>query len=310
MRRLLSALAVLAAFVVAGCGLGAGSTPGATSLLVTQDFGAKVLTDLPQPELSGEDTVMRMLDRNVKTEKRYGGKFIQTIGGVSGGERGGLGVDWIFYVNGVQADKGATSVKLHDGDAVWWDNHAWETSTVGAVVGSFPEPFAHGIDGRRLPVRIECADPDGDACRTIQERLVEAKVPASRARLAAQLEEDTLRIVVGPIQRVRGDRAVSLLAEGPETSGVFAKPSADGKSFQVLDPTGKVVQTIGAGSGLIAAIAPPDNGTSELPVWVVTGTDADGVAAAAAAFDEGTLSRKFALAISGDGIGIALPQPR
>ena len=39
---------------------------------------------------------------------------------------------------------------------------------VPAVVGSYPEPFLHGIDGRRLPTRIECTEPKSAAwCSTI-----------------------------------------------------------------------------------------------------------------------------------------------
>jgi hypothetical protein len=313
MRRVLAALAVLVAFVAAGCGLGAGTTPGETSLLVTQDFGQTVLLDAPDPKVSGEETVMRMLDRNADVETRYGGKFVQTIDGVSGGTRGGVGVDWLYYLNGVQADEGAASVKVHDGDAIWWDNHAWEKATAEAVVGQFPEPFLHGPESKRLPVRVECADPDGAACRTVQQQLVEADVPASRARLAAQLEKDTLRIVVGPYPRVRGDRAVSLLDEGPEVSGVFVMPAADGSSFATLDPQGNKVGSVGAGGGLIAAIRPPMEAQASepnLPVWMVTGIDDAGVTAAARAFEEGTLSRKFALAISGNGRGIGLPRTR
>src|SRR5436190_22148641 len=102
MRRLLAALAVLAALVVAGCGLGAGQTPGSTSLLVTQDFGRKVLLDTQDPKISGEDTVLRMLDRNTEIQTRFGGKFVQTIDGVSGGTRDGQATDWIYYINGVQ----------------------------------------------------------------------------------------------------------------------------------------------------------------------------------------------------------------
>lgn len=313
MRRALAALAVLVALVAAGCGLGAGVTPGSTSLLVTQDFGQKVLLDTQDPKLSGEDTILRMLDRNAEIETRYGGKFVQTVDGVSGGTRGGAATDWIYYINGGQADKGAASIKVKSGDSIWWDNHAWETSTVDAVVGQFPEPFRHGPNSRRLPVRVECADPQGADCRKVQDTLVSEDVPASRARLAAQLEQDTLRIVVGPYQKVRGDRAASLLDEGPGTSGVFVLPNSTGTRFGILDTRGKQVESIGAGSGLIAAIRPPKESKETdlpLPVWVITGTDAAGVSAAADAFNEGTLSRKFALAITADGRGIGLPKTR
>jgi hypothetical protein len=313
MRRLLAALAVLVAFVAAGCGLGAGVTPGSTSLLVTQGFGEKVLLDTQEPKISGEDTVMRMLDRNAEIKTRYGGKFVQTIDGVSGGRQDGLATDWIYYINGVQADEGAASVKLKTGDSLWWDNHPWETSTVDAVIGQYPEPFRHGTDGKRLPVRVECVDPNGPDCRKVQNSLLAADVPAFRARLVAQLEQDTLRVVVGPYQKIRGDRGVSLLDDGPQVSGVFVLPNSNGSQLGILDPAGKQVESIGAGSGLIAAVKPPKEKKEidqPLPVWMVTGTNAAGVSAAAAAFNEETLSRKFALAITADGRGIGLPKTR
>lgn len=300
---------MLAALVAAGCGLGAGETPTDTKLIVTEDFGTKVQIDTDAPKLSGEDTVMRMLERNADVEKRFGGKFVQSIDGIAGGARDGRAVDWLYYVNGKQADEGASSVKVHDGDSVWWDNHPWETTTAEAVVGQFPEPFVHGPESKRLPVRIECADPQGSACRTVQDRLVDAGVPASRSRLAAQLEKETLRVVVGPYERVRGDRAVQALDDGPQTSGVFIKPNAGGSRFALLDIDGKTRRTLGVGGGLVAAIQPQTDDEAEklLPVWVVTGIDDAGVAAAASALDEGTLGRKFALAIGSDGRGISLP---
>ncbi|MGZ6673907.1 MAG: hypothetical protein ACXVFM_16315, partial [Solirubrobacteraceae bacterium] len=64
-------------------------------------------------------------------------------------------------------------------------------------------------------------------------------------------------------------------------------------------------RTLGAGSGLVAATKRPD----ERPLWIVTGTDAAGVASAARAFDEGTLEHRFALAVSED-LSVALPAGR
>jgi hypothetical protein len=55
----------------------------------------------------------------------------------------------------------------------------------------------------------------------------------------------------------------------------------------------------------VAATKRPD----EQPVWVVTGTDAAGVASAARAFEEGTLAHRFALAVSGD-LPVVLPAGR
>jgi hypothetical protein len=60
--------------------------------------------------------------------------------------------------------------------------------------------------------------------------------------------------------------------------------------------------TLGRGAGLIAATT---EGSQE-PTWLITGTDAAGVAAAAAAFTPAALHGHFALALQG---GRRLPVP-
>ena len=141
---------LLAAVLVAGCGVGAGDDVGGVSVRVTRDFGATALRGSPaHVDAPGGETAMRALQRRFTVRTRYGGGFVQSIDGLAGGTRGGRPVDWFFYVNGVEAPRGAASTQLHRGDAVWWDRHDWGAANrVPAVVGSFPEPFAHGIDGR------------------------------------------------------------------------------------------------------------------------------------------------------------------
>ena len=101
---------------------------------------------------------MSLLMRNAAVNTRYSGGFVEGIDGLAGGQEAGHPVDWFYYVNGVEAPKGAAATNVHAGDHIWWDRHDWsQTDSVPAVVGSFPEPFLNGIEGRRLPVRIECA---------------------------------------------------------------------------------------------------------------------------------------------------------
>jgi hypothetical protein len=312
----LAGLAVaLVAAVVAGCGAGAGTAPSQTQLLVTRDYGQGGVAQDDQPKVGGSDTVMRLLERNVpKVKTRYGGGFVQSINDVSGGRKGGRPFDWFFYVNGVQADKGATSVKVHPGDNVWWDYHDWGvTDRIPAVVGSFPEPFLHGLDGRKLPTRVECYDPKSAACGSIVDKLTSLDLPAFKGGIGTSFVADTLRILVGPWVVLRGDPTAKLLEGGPAASGVFAKPAADGKSIALLDDQGRVTRTLGAGTGLVAATAPAvptkndDGKDDEDPVWIITGTDAAAVDTAATAFDEGALSGHFAIALS-DGKPVALPE--
>jgi hypothetical protein len=297
------------ATALAGCGLGAGPEASDTQLLVSKDFGAEPVVQSDQPKTGGSDTVMRLLQRNApKVQTRYGGGFVQSIDGVSGGQHDGRPVDWFFYVNGIQADKGATAIKVHEGDRVWWDYHDWGTTDdIPAVVGSFPEPFLHGIDGRRLPLRVECTDPKAAACSAVADTFVQLGLPAARGGVGNSFVQDTLRVVVGPWRAVREDPTAGLIEKGPARSGVFAKPAADGRSIALLDEHGHRTRTLGAGTGLIAATrVHDDKDTVSDPVWVVSGTDEAGVASAAEALDEGALAGRFAVVVSG-GRPVGLP---
>jgi hypothetical protein len=301
---LLALLGALAA-LPAGCGAGPGKAPGETRLTVTQDFGSRAQHELRAPKVSGSETVMRLLQRNAKVTTRFGGGFVQSIDGIAGGRRAGRPLDWFYYVNGVEASRGAAATRLRAGDRVWWDRHDWSAAMrIPAVVGSFPEPFVHGIDGKRLPVRVECAAPGTPPCRQVSQRLGSYVSVATGGLLTAPVEQ-TLRVLVGPWTALRRDHAVSEIARGPAASGVYARLLDGGRAIAALDAHGQTVRKLRAGTGLVAATAVGDG----RPTWVVTGTDDAGVAAAARAFREGTLAHRFALAVSHD-LPVALPVAR
>jgi hypothetical protein len=124
------------------------------------------------------------------------------------------------------------------------------------------------------------------------------------ARVGSQAEGGVLRLLVGPWSAIRLDPAARRLEGGPKVSGVYALPSPKGDHIALLDPTGRKVRSLGPGSGLVAATRFLD----QQPTWVVTGSDAVGVDAAAAALDETRLKDHFAVAIE-NGSGIPLPLP-
>jgi hypothetical protein len=243
---------------------------------------------------------MSLLMRNANVATRYGGGFVESIDGLSGGESRGQPVDWFYYVNGVEAPKGAASTNVQPGDHIWWDRHNWsQTDSVPAVVGSFPEPFLNGVGGKRLPVLVECADAASSACGAVGGQLRSLGVPAARAALgSAGSATRTLRVVVAPWTQARGDPGLRSIEQGPRASGVYARFSADGASLAVLAQNGRVVRRLGPGSGLLAATRNGENA----PVWVVSGTDSAGVTLAARAFDGGTLHSHFAVAVSTAGV--------
>jgi hypothetical protein len=290
-------IAVLALAVVlgcAGCGFGPGAGTGEVHLTVTRGFGDQAVRAVTAARVPGSETVMRMLERSFTVGTRYGGGFVQSIDGYAGSS---ADRDWFYYVNGVQAKQGAASTAVHKGDHIWWDLHDWRaTETVPAVVGSFPEPFVHGVDGKRLPTTLECGAGVTAACDRVTAALRAAHVPVSSQLIGTGSGPDTLGVVVGTWQEIHDEVAGELVDHGPGASGVYARfAGAGGDALQLLDPAGRAVRTLGAGSGLVAATAD----TSSAPTWLITGTDSAGVLAAARALTPQALHDHFALAVHG-----------
>jgi hypothetical protein len=293
-RRTAVAIALLlAALAAAGCGLGPGKGLGDVSLTVTRDYGSEAVVPATSDGVSEADTVMRVLERKAKIETRYGGGFVQSIEGLEA-EEGGAGgpSDWFFYVDGVESTVGAADYSVDGGEAIWWDYRDWGSAMrVPAVVGSWPQPFTGGYDGKAHPVVLECLD-GGGACATVRESLEREGV-----ELATGSPPDAIRVMVGPWPRLRRDPAAAQLEAGPEVSGVFARFERRGSGFslQGLDEQGDPARSFGPGAGLVAATrryeAPP--------VWLVTGVDAAGVESAAGLLDGAGLRDHYAVATEG-----------
>ena len=291
MRRL-AALGALVA--LAGCGVGEGSEKGGdgAQLRVTRDFGRELLSSGKLGTLRESSTAMRLVQANSDVETRYGGRFVQSIDGLKGGGAGGS-VDWFYFVNGMEADVGAAEYELSPGDVVQWDHRYWRgTPEVRAIVGAFPEPFLSGTEGKRRPVRVECAHAGG-ACAEVKRVLRAAGVPATGSSLGATGTQNVIRVVVAPWDRARELPSVRALEGPPKRSGVFAR-FGEGGSLRLLDARGRTVRDAGTGAGLVAALSPR---ADEL-VWVVTGGSSKGVDAAASALDASTLRDAFAVAVT------------
>lgn len=293
---------VLVAALVAGCGFGPGAGTSDVTLTVTRDFGARPVFSITRGHVPGSETVMRLLERSAHVSTRYGGGFVESINARSGTS---AHRDWFYYVNGIEAPVGAAQTAVHKGDRIWWDLHDWSaTQSIPAVVGSFPEPFVHGTGGRRLPTVIECAPDVTAACSEVTAALQHAGVPAASQALGTGSGTDSLAVLVGSWSDLKRSFAAALIEKGPGTSGIYAKFAGPGEdALQLLDPQGSVARTLHAGAGLIAATA---EGSAE-PTWLVTGTDADGVEAAADSLTASRLDDHFALAVQGSSL-LAVPQ--
>jgi Domain of unknown function (DUF4430) len=268
---------------------------------VTRGFGSHQIRALTTAHVPGSETVMRMLERSFDVHTRYGGGFVESIEGQTGN---GSRTDWFYYVNGVEAKQGAAATAVHHGDRIWWDLHDWRaTDSIPAVVGSYPEPFEHGVGGKRLPTTLECGSNVGAACKRVTAALTADHVPVASQLIGTGSGPDTLGVVVGTWSEIRSEVAATLIAKGPGASGVYARFTGPGDgSLELLNPSGRVARTLGAGSGLIAATAD----SSSEPTWLITGTDVAGVTAAAGALTEAALHDHFALAVQGN---LRLPVP-
>jgi len=186
----------LLALVLAGCG-GEVRGHGTATLWVTRDRGAQVLYSGSVP---AGLTAMQALERKLKVSTRYGGRFVQSIGGVSGSASAQR--DWLYFVNGIEADEGATEVHLQPGDVEWWDYRSWKGSglSVPVVVGAFPEPFRHGFEWAKPGARVVGSGPSVAKLQSIVGRgpnaiVVSAAAPAGSA--VATREGSTVRLVLG-----------------------------------------------------------------------------------------------------------------
>jgi hypothetical protein len=287
--------AIAVAIVLAGCGLQAGKGASGVSLTVTRDFGTVPVGSVVEHQVPGAPTVLSLLERSFRVRTGDGGG-VDAIDGQSSDTSARR--DWFYYVNGIKAPVGANLAEVRHGDRVWWDLHDWSAIySIPAVVGSYPEPFVHGIDGRRYPTTLECASDTTAACQRVASQLdaIGVKV-ATQALGAGGSGTDSLAVVVGTWKDVEGEFDASLIEAGPGSSGIYARfGGVNGSTLELLNPHGQVVRTLGAGAGLVAATA----NSSTAPVWIITGTDAAGVSAAAAALTPARLDDHFALAVQG-----------
>jgi hypothetical protein len=284
------------AFVAAlgGCGLGPGEEQAGkgVDLRVTRDYGHESLLAKRGLRIREDDTVMRLLKRNADVGTRFGGGFVQEVDGLTGGGPSGTS-DWFYYVNGIEASEGAADFELSPGDVVQWDHHDWGAAMdVRAIVGAYPQPFTGGFEGKRFPVRVECQSETSAPCRDVKQRLRDAGVPATGAALGAPGNQHVARVVVADWASARQLPTARLIELGPRRSGVFARFADGGATLELLDPDGEVARTEAAGAGLIAALRPTDQ---EL-LWLITGVDEAGVAAAARDLRAVELRDAFAVA--------------
>ena len=313
--RLLGLLLVLLAGLAGATGCGQIDEKGAgVRVLVTTDLGARTVLDERRVQASDDEPALEVLKRATSVEADGKGTVTAIDGRRAEGDR-----RWTMWLNGSPQRSGALAstgedvnlqqlpvldtvrtTKVSEGDTLWLDLSSSPVVARG-VVGTYPEPFLHGQEGKRWPVRVECGRQRSQACRMVRDALVRYGIPAVTNLVRSSYNPESARIAVGTWAQLREDPSIGLAERGARETGISVVPARDGRSIALADAEGREARTIGAGAGAIFATRWRD----EPPSWAVTGTDEAGVLRAAGALDETVLRDRIAVGVvGGDVIGV------
>ncbi len=269
-------------------GMSAG--PAQARVIATVDFGASTLFDVTVP-LDEGDSAMDALRAVAEVETAYGGGFVRSIDGT--GSTSGSGTsqkgDWFYYVNGFMARTGAADYRLHDGDTVHWDFHDPGTyRAVSATAGSFPLAYVYGYAGERRSTVVAYEEPFVEEATLIASFLESAGAPevtCVELSLLTSSQKESLNLIViggsstGPVLEVYDNRA---------RLGLFT--SLQDSELRTYSAAGVEDEVYQRGTGVLQAMQSPWNpsgvGVCQNMVLLVSGTDDDGVRAAATALVE------------------------
>lgn len=250
-------------------------------VVVTTDFSKEVLLE-QTIEIEPGTSAIDALKMVAKVETKYGGGFINAINGISSEYEGTRKEkkDWFLFINGISSNVGAKDYILRDGDIEHWDFRDWSyRQFIPAIIGDFPQPLLGGYQNKVKPTVIVYGDRFEESARSLVEKLNELGVKETSVQNFGQLteksQEQSNLILLG----TKDEELISELNDNYNKLGFYAY--FDQEKLVVLDARGEVVSEYVAGSGLIQATQNPWNpkgiGSGESVVWVVSGTDEDGV---------------------------------
>jgi len=269
-------------------------------IVVTTDFGKEVMLE-QTIEVEPDTSALEALKGVATVETKYGGNFVDAINGISSQYMGANGSkkDWLWYMNGVSSNIGANDYVLKDNDIEHWDFRDWSYQQfIPAIIGEFPQPFLNGYQGKIKPTTIVYEEWFQDCAQLLVETLSELGVGELSAVIHNQLpkasQEQHNLIVLG-----RQDNELILELNNLHKKLGFYTYFKSGKLL-VLNAKGEVASEYGAGSGLIQATQNPWNpkgvGAGENVVWMISGTDDEGVRKAVQALTSSSADLSYAYA--------------
>lgn len=269
-------IGVLLALTAVGCRVGSESLeqPVTVRVIATKDFGRELIFER-EVSIDKRLTAQAVLDR--VTDFEMDGSYIVEFEGLRGNDQ----VYWLYYINGFMSNVFASGYTMRPGDRMQWDFHAWAGGHRGAsvIIGSFPEPFAHGFGGKVRPTFVVYQPPFEAEARELHEKLsllgvAELSVKAEADLSGGERSEGNLILIGTPESGLIAD-----LNEEFDRLGMYA--SFDKGRVTGHDWKFRAAREFGAGTGFIQATQNYWNkhgiGACENAVFIVSGSDAEGV---------------------------------
>jgi hypothetical protein len=249
------------------------------SLLVTREFKKETLFNQKVVMASG-NSALDLIKTHLAVETSYGGGFIHSINGLEGGSKGGVMYDWFYYVNGISPSIGSSDYKLNPGDVVWWDYHRWQTGSANpAVIGSYPEPFLHGYQGKVKGTSIMCTNSHIALANRLMgflQNLGVANVQITDIKEELLTKPQGPIIVIGEWGELSKFQIINQINQNSARRGIPVH-FTDG-ALELMNYQGQVSKTITTSAGVITATA---SGFGDCcPIWLVAGTDPSGLSLA------------------------------
>lgn len=279
------------------------------TLWITGDYGTNTMFK-KNVELQANWTILDVLQANVTIKTTHGGSFINSINDLESrsGGFGGKKQDWFYYVNGIFADVGVLDYYPRAGDMIWWDYHQWDnTSVYPAVIGCYPEPFVNGYRGQAGPVTIMSTADNRSLAGKLQTALQAKGVATVNIE---NLNDSLLKkrsgptIVLGQWSELLESKWLVDLNKAYTKNGTCVHFTND--QLELLDYRGQVARKVAGSVGIIAATGTGSGDVS--PLWLVVGTDSEGLRQAVDILVErpGKISGLYAAAVKAGEV-ISLP---
>jgi len=275
-----------------------------TTVVVTQDFGRELILE-QKIEIEADTSAMAALQVVADVVTKYGGGFVNSINGISSKYEGGnkSKKDWFFYINGIASNLGARDYILRDGDVEHWDFRVWSYHQfIPAIISDFPQPFQSGYQDNLKLTSLVYEEAFSAEAEALAKKLEEYGVTEVSAvpydLLSDEAKENSNLIIIA----LPDNTLISELNNAHKKLGFYTY--FEQNTLIALDSEGNILGKFVKGCGLIQATQNPWNpkgvGAGENVVWIVTGTDVDGVRSAAEVLTDNNdeLRHAFAAVIS------------